>query len=336
MDYKQAGVDKDLADKFVGKIQKMVAAQDMSRVVGGIGGFASVWDLDGERFLAASTDGVGTKLKLAFDLGIHDTVGIDLVAMCANDLICTGAKPLFFLDYFATGKLQMGTAEAVLLGIVKGCHEAGMVLVGGETAEMPGLYREGEYDLAGFSVGDLKREDLLTGTALKEGDRLIGLASSGFHSNGFSLVRKILDEKVPASQKKELQKLCLTPTILYVKTVQTLQNKFPKMIKGMANITGSGVLNIPRMNENLSYHLESWPSEVAEPIQKLKPYMEVPEKELLTTFNMGVGFVISVAAENAKAVQSELTHLGHKNWDLGFVSEKGEAEAIWYQGQKLE
>ena len=200
-----------------------------------MGGFASLYQIDKNRYLAAGTDGVGTKLKVAHTLGIHDTVGIDLVAMCVNDVVCTGARPLFFLDYIGCGKLDLAASEGIVKGIVDGCRQSGVALVGGETAEMPGMYDEGEYDLAGFAVGEVAKKDLLDGKALKAGDELVGLASSGLHSNGFSLVRKLLRE-----DETELLKLALTPTRIYVKTAMAVLAAKKFGVRGFAHITGSG------------------------------------------------------------------------------------------------
>jgi phosphoribosylformylglycinamidine cyclo-ligase len=238
MDYKSSGVDIDLADTFVERIKKMVGKTYDARTVGAVGGFAALYKMDEERFLAASTDGVGTKIKLAIETGIHHTIGIDLVAMCVNDLICTGARPLFFLDYFATGKLELEVSEKVIEGIVEGCLQSKMALIGGETAEMPGMYQAKDYDLAGFSVGEVFKQDLMDGASVIPGDALVGIASSGFHSNGFSLVRKVLDSITNKELKDKLSRECLTPTTIYVDTINHLKRHIGKNLKGLANITG--------------------------------------------------------------------------------------------------
>lgn len=325
--YKESGVDIEKGDLFVERISKMVRSTYNKQVVSGIGGFCALYALDSERFLASSTDGVGTKIKLAIDLGIHDTIGIDLVAMCVNDLICSGARPLFFLDYFASSKLDLEVSEAVLKGIVEGCLQSEMALVGGETAEMPGMYQIGDYDLAGFSVGEVKKAELIDGKSLCEGDSLVAIASSGFHSNGFSLVRKIIDmNKVNEHFKKE----CLKPTKIYVKTILSLLNSSRKNIKGIANITGSGFLNIPRINDQFDYHVSS--------MGLLPPHMKnicdlsgLEEVELHRTFNMGVGMV--VATGDPKGIIENLEKLGEKAFLIGNVT-KGSGK-IFLKGQEL-
>lgn len=320
LDYKSSGVDIDLADKFVDRIKKMVGKTYDSRTIGAVGGFAALYKMDNERLLAASTDGVGTKLKLAIDTGIHDTIGIDLVAMCVNDLLCTGARPLFFLDYFATGKLKLEVSEKVLEGIVEGCLQSKMALIGGETAEMPGMYKEGDYDLAGFSVGEVYTKDLLDGSQVKSEDTLIGIASSGFHSNGFSLIRRVIELETNETQKTELKKNCLTPTKIYVKTINHLRENLKESLHGISHITGSGLLNIPRMNEKMDYHVKALP-----PITDLPSWMvaimektRLNKEELCHTFNMGIGLVIATN-EPEKALKL-LQDVGEKAWIIGHVS----------------
>jgi phosphoribosylformylglycinamidine cyclo-ligase len=227
INYKESGVDIEKGDLFVERITKMVRSTYNKQVVSGIGGFCALYALDPERYLASSTDGVGTKIKLAIELNRHDTIGIDLVAMCVNDLICSGARPLFFLDYFASSNLDLNVSESVLKGIVEGCLQAQMALIGGETAEMPGMYQAGDYDLAGFSVGEVHKVDLIDGLNLKDGDSLLGIASSGFHSNGFSLVRKLLELK---NADDDLKMDCLTPTKIYVKSILSLLKSHKKNI----------------------------------------------------------------------------------------------------------
>ena len=258
MDYKSSGVDIDLGDKFVDRIKRMVGRTHDARTVSSVGGFAALYKMDEDRFLAASTDGVGTKIKLAIETGIHHTIGIDLVAMCVNDLLCTGARPLFFLDYFASGKLNLDVGEKVLEGIVEGCIQGKLALIGGETAEMPGMYHGGDYDLAGFSVGEVFKEELLDGSRIANRDTLIGIASSGFHSNGFSLVRKVIEKETNEEHRQKLKVDCLTPTRIYVDTFNALRSALGQNLKGLANITGSGLLNIPRMNENFDYDITWW------------------------------------------------------------------------------
>lgn len=314
MNYKDSGVDIEKGDLFVERISKMVKSTYNQQVVSGVGGFCALYALDEDRFLASSTDGVGTKIKLAIDLGINDTIGIDLVAMCVNDLICSGARPLFFLDYFASSRLELNVSESVLKGIVDGCLQSSMALIGGETAEMPGMYQPGDYDLAGFSVGEVSKSDLIDGKSLEEGDTLVGIASSGFHSNGFSLVRKILEVK---NCHDDLKKACLTPTTIYVKSILSLLKTHRTVIKGFANITGSGFLNIPRINDSFDYHVTAAPSMPAF-MKDVCELSGLDSVELHKTFNMGVGMV--VATNNPEAIISELQRLGEKAFVLGSVT----------------
>lgn len=329
--YKDSGVDIEKGDLFVERISKMVKSTYNKQVVSGVGGFCALYAMDEDRYLASSTDGVGTKIKLAIELGIHDTIGIDLVAMCVNDLICSGARPMFFLDYFASSSLDLEVSEAVLKGIVEGCHQSQMALIGGETAEMPGMYQKGDYDLAGFSVGDVMKKDLLDGSRLKEGDTLVAIASSGFHSNGYSLVRKILETK---QAPLELKKACLTPTKIYVKPILALLQKHREKIKGIANITGSGFLNIPRINDKFDYHIHT--------TAELPPFMKevcvmsgLDEVELHRTFNMGVGMVI--ATDDPETIGREFELLGEKTFVMGRVHNelKEGSGKIYLKGKEL-
>ena len=273
--YKEAGVDIDAGAELILRLKKICPE---------IGGFGGLYP-QGDNYLVAGTDGVGTKLKLAFEFDQHDTIGIDLVAMCVNDIITTGATPLFFLDYFATSKLAVDQAEMVLKGVVAGCREAACVLLGGETAEMPGFYREGEYDISGFAVGTVPKTELIDGKQIKAGDCLIGIPSSGLHSNGFSLVRKL-----------GFTKEHLTPTRIYVNLIQEMKRY---TIKGMAHITGGGVTeNIPRMfPQGLGALVDkkSW----SVPAIFHPFYDSVSEEELYRTFNMGMGMVLAIPQEEA-------------------------------------
>lgn len=287
--YARSGVDVDVADALVQHIKKSVPS---------IGGFSGLFPvtLGGKKaHLVGTTDGVGTKLKLAFLLNKHDTVGVDLVAMCVNDLMCTGARPLFFLDYFATGKIRLATAKAVVDGIMEGCRQGGLALLGGETAEMPGFYPPGEYDLAGFAVGMVNDGEVLDGKRAKAGDLLVGLPSSGVHSNGFSLVRKAFS----AAELKRHGKVLLTPTRIYVDDVQRLQRAAGKALKALAHITGEGLEgNLPRV---LPRGLTAVVSRAAVPTQAIFRAIQkagrVEEGEMWRTFNMGVGLVAVVAPE---------------------------------------
>ncbi len=310
--YKDSGVDIEKGDLFVERISKMVKSTYNQQVVSGVGGFCALYALDENRMLASSTDGVGTKIKLAIELNVHDTIGIDLVAMCVNDLICSGARPLFFLDYFASSHLDLPVCESVIKGIVEGCHQSQMALIGGETAEMPGMYQPGDYDLAGFSVGEVTKADLIDGSKLKEGDTLVGISSSGFHSNGFSLVRKILEINNNAALKSE----CLVPTKIYVKNILSLLKTHFSAIKGIANITGSGFLNIPRINNKFDYHVTTAPA-MPEFMKKVCTLSELDSAELHRTFNMGVGMVI--ATDRPEELIAELKGLRETAFILGTV-----------------
>ncbi len=315
MDYKEAGVDVEKGDLFVNNIKRFIKNTYNQNVVSGVGGFAALYDIGGGRYLASGTDGVGTKLKLAQDLNRHDTIGQDLVAMCVNDILCTGARPLFFLDYLATGKLDLYAHEQIVKGIADACIESGCVLIGGETAEMPGFYQGNKYDLAGFAVGDVYKEDLITGKDIKDGDSIVGLASSGFHSNGYSLVRKIIGED------RKLKMECLTPTTLYVKTIQRILRTNRSLIKGIAHITGGGFNNIPRINSNFGYDISKLPkaNEIPEHISYVTKLSKLSDTELYKTFNMGVGLVIVTSDE--KALMKEIGE-EHRSWVLGKVSKK--------------
>lgn len=312
--YKDAGVDIEKGDEFVRRISKLVRSTYSKAVKSGVGGFASLYDVGGGKYLAAGTDGVGTKLKIAQQLGKHDTIGIDLVAMCVNDVVCTGARPLFFLDYIGCGKLDLATSEAIVKGIVDGCRQAGCALVGGETAEMPGMYDDGEYDLAGFSVGEVKKSKLIDGKKLQAGDELVGIASSGVHSNGFSLVRKLIPD-----HEEALLALSLTPTRIYVKPVLAALEKFP--IRGLAHITGSGFLNIPRINEKFAYRIHALPEKPG--IYKvLAERSGLEAAELFTTFNMGLGFVLAVKKGSGEKLAAFLRKKSEPAMVIGEVRRK--------------
>jgi phosphoribosylformylglycinamidine cyclo-ligase len=318
LDYAKSGVNREAADLLVEKIAVMAKKTLDRRVKASIGGYASLFELDKKRWLAASTDGVGTKLKLAFRLGNHRTVGIDLVAMSVNDLLCVGAEPLFFLDYFATGKLNSGVAEQVLEGIVEGCKQAGCALVGGETAEMPDFYSDGEYDLGGFAVGQVNPKNVLPRKEIKAGDVLIGIASSGVHSNGFSLLRKLIPQGAEGNQ---IAKELLTPTKIYARSLQPILED--RLVQGMAHITGSGYLNVPRMSEKVSYEIELPPLAERAPIY---PWVienaRLNLSELAQTFNLGVGMVLVVKKANVSQVLKKLKRFGETAWELGIVTKK--------------
>ncbi len=293
--YKEAGVDIKKAEKLVKRIKGMVP---------GIGGFSGLFPIEPGRYkkplLVASTDGVGTKLKIAQLIGKHDTVGIDLVAMGVNDVITCGAKPLFFLDYFATGKLELGVAGEVIKGIHKGCLQGGCRLIGGETAEMPGFYKPGEYDLAGFCVGIVEEKEVIDGREIEPGDIIFGLPSSGLHSNGFSLVRKIFSERELRSLSKEL----LKPTKIYVKDILSVRS----IVRGIANITGGGFTdNIPRILPQRCQaliHRGSW--RVPGIFALVQEKGKIEDEEMFHTFNMGIGMVIIVSPDKRKRIISLL------------------------------
>lgn len=310
LNYAKAGVKRSAADQFVEKITQL-AVPHSKRVKASIGGYASLFELSPSSWIAASTDGVGTKLKLAFETGIHKTVGIDLVAMSVNDLLCVGSLPLFFLDYFATSQLDQKMALEVIHGILQGCSQAGCALVGGETAQMPGFYAKGEYDLAGFAVGSVHPRAVLPKRDVASGDFLIGLSSSGCHSNGYSLLRKWIPSGVPG--KKRMREL-LTPTRIYVSAVKPLLEG--RLLKGMAHITGSGFLNLPRLGGQVSYQVRLPDRNVRPKIfDWVESVSNLPLEELSQTFNMGIGMVLVVAPSKVKKVvqilkaQGEYPHL---------------------------
>lgn len=309
--YRDAGVDVDRGDAFVERIKAKVASTYTDRVMAGVGGFAALYRMDGGKILAAGTDGVGTKVKIAQQLGMHDTIGIDLVAMCVNDVLCAGAAPLFFLDYLATGKLDVETGEKIVGGIADGCKQAGCALIGGETAEMPGMYQNGEYDLAGFCVGEVMEKDLIDGKKIAEGDTLIALPSSGFHSNGYSLVRKLVEPS-----ETGLLKECLTPTRIYWNAVKDARAE----INGMAHITGGGFANIPRMNGAFDYVIDALPDPAQLPpaIAEIARRSGLPRHELYQTFNMGIGLVL--ATRQPEALTSRLAAAGERFWRIGHVT----------------
>lgn len=308
--YKDAGVDIERGDAFVERIKSRVKSTYGDRVVSGVGGFAALYQITQDKLLATGTDGCGTKVKVAQSLNKHDTIGIDLVAMCVNDIICTGAKPLFFLDYLATGKLELDVAEDIIKGVVEGCLQSGCALIGGETAEMPGVYGAGEYDLAGFAVGEVMKADLLDGSKVREGDTLFALPSSGVHSNGYSLVRKLVEPS-----ERALLEQALTPTRIYWNVVKELHG----LVNGMANITGGGLENVPRMNMNLDYAVDFLPGldEIPPVFSELVKRSNLDGAELYRTFNMGVGFVLST--HEPVELAAKLDQLGEKYWKIGRV-----------------
>ncbi|WP_018306668.1 phosphoribosylformylglycinamidine cyclo-ligase [Desulfitobacterium hafniense] len=334
--YRQAGVDIDAGNQAVELMKPAVKRTVRPEVMGGLGGFGGLFALDLKKYpepvLVSGTDGVGTKLKLAFQMNRHDTIGQDAVAMCVNDILVQGAEPLFFLDYLAVGKLVPERVAQVVGGIAKGCELAGCALIGGETAEMPGFYDEGEYDIAGFAVGAVNRPDLIDGSQIQAGDVLIGLPSSGFHSNGYSLVRKIftpdLWEKNYPELGETLGEALIRPTRIYVKTVLPLIES--RKVLGMAHITGGGLTeNIPRiLPEGLGIKIARSAWQVPALFTLLQRLGEVEEVEMLRTFNMGIGFVLIVHPEDVDFIQTQLQAAGEKCFVLGEVS--GQSEGVSY------
>jgi len=340
--YKQAGVDIDAGNELIKRIKPLAKATRRLGSMDDLGGFGALFDVKkagySDPLLVSSTDGVGTKLKIAQAAGKHDTIGIDLVAMCVNDLIVQGAEPLFFLDYFATGKLSVGVAEQVIKGIADGCKLAGCALIGGETAEMPGMYADGEYDLAGFTVGAVERGNVLPLKTLKAGDVVLGLASSGVHSNGFSLVRYILeqnrlkfDSPAPFASGQTIADALLVPTRIYVKNGIAAIRAFPQGIKGFAHITGGGLPeNLPRiLPDSLCAKLDAKAWELPAVFRWLKDAGKVPAHDFLRTFNCGIGMVVIVASEDADAIASLLKSSGEIVYKLGTLDmRKSEAVEI--------
>jgi phosphoribosylformylglycinamidine cyclo-ligase len=324
--YRDAGVDIDAGEQLVANIKPFAKRTLREGVLAGIGGFGAMFEISRnyrEPVLVSGTDGVGTKLKLAFQLNRHDTIGVDLVAMSVNDILTSGAEPLFFLDYFACGRLEVATATEVIKGIAAGCEQAGCALIGGETAEMPGMYPAEEYDLAGFAVGIVEKSEIIDGALITEDDVLLGLASNGTHSNGYSLIRKIVEVKrIDLSTElagRTLSDLLLAPTRIYVKPVLKLMKSVN--IKGLAHITGGGLVeNIPRVLPNgLAAHIErgTWPMPPL--FTWLKQEGNVADREMYRVFNCGIGMVIAVAAAEAATAEALLGEAGETVWRIGTV-----------------
>jgi phosphoribosylformylglycinamidine cyclo-ligase len=331
LSYKDAGVDIDAGDALVERIKPLARKTMREGVLAGIGGFGALFEVPKrykEPVLVSGTDGVGTKLRLAFEWNMHDTVGIDLVAMSVNDVLVQGAEPLFFLDYFACGKLDVDTAAAVVGGIARGCELSGCALIGGETAEMPGMYPPGEYDLAGFAVGAVEKSKILTGRDVQAGDMVLGLASSGVHSNGFSLVRKCIERagaQLPATlDGRPFREAVMEPTRLYVKPVLAALAKHDG-IKALAHITGGGLLeNIPRvLPDGLAAHLRagSWPRSGL--FAWLQATAAIDDHEMNRTFNNGIGMVVVVAPDQAEAIARTLREAGESVHEIGRIAPRG-------------
>jgi phosphoribosylformylglycinamidine cyclo-ligase len=326
LSYRDAGVDIDAGDQLVENIKPFAKRTMRPEVLSGIGGFGGLVEISKkfkEPVLVSGTDGVGTKLKLAFELNRHDTVGIDLVAMSVNDVLVQGAEPLFFLDYFACGKLEPGVAAQVIRGVARGCELAGCALIGGETAEMPGMYPEGEYDLAGFCVGVVERERILDGRAISPGDVLLGIASSGAHSNGYSLIRKILERAAPDLNVDfhggSLRDAILAPTRIYVRAILGLLQQVP--VKGLAHITGGGITgNVPRiLRQGLraSIRANAWPRPAL--FRWLQEAGRIAEDEMHRVFNCGIGMVAVVGREHAGRAVEALRAAGETVYEIGSI-----------------
>lgn len=333
LSYRDAGVDIDGANLFVEKMKPLVKSTFRKEVLGNIGGFGALFHLDVSRYrhpvLVSCTDGVGTKLKIAQMMGKHDTVGIDLVAMNVNDLIVQGAEPLFFLDYLAIGKMDVDRNLAIIEGITKGCIDAGCALIGGETAEMPGFYEEDEYDLAGFAVGAVERDKIIDGSEIRVGDVLIGIASSGIHSNGYSLVRKVVFDRMKLTVDDLMPGMGVTvgeelirPTKIYVKVVLNLIKTFA--VKGLIHITGGGFFdNIPRILPDpcrAMVRKNAW--EVPPVFQALQEMGKIDDREMHRVFNMGIGMILIAPEKEAKDILDRLSVQGEKGWIMGTVEKK--------------
>ncbi|MFP4160281.1 MAG: phosphoribosylformylglycinamidine cyclo-ligase [Desulfobacterales bacterium] len=340
--YADAGVNIDKADEFVKSVKKIAARTPRAGVMGEIGGFGGLYSLKVANYrdpvLVSSTDGVGTKLKIAFMMDKHDTVGIDLVAMCVNDVIVQGAKPLFFLDYLSMGSLNVGVAEKIVEGVAEGCREGQCSLIAGETAEMPGMYNENEYDLAGFAVGVVDNDRIVDGSSIRGGHKLIGLSSSGLHSNGYSLVRKIcfedlklgVDSHVPELGKTLGEEL-LTPTKIYTDTVMRLIKSLP--IHGLAHITGGGIVEnllrvIPAACSIVLYR-DSW--EVPPVFGFLQDAGKISKQEMMRTFNNGIGMIAVVPEKNAQDVIERVTGMKEKAWIIGEVIRRPKSDKTRFQ-----
>ena len=336
--YRDAGVDIDAGDEFVDRIKPLVRSTFRPEVLTDLGGFGGLFGLQSGKYkepvLVSGTDGVGTKLKIAFMMDKHDSVGIDLVAMCVNDIAVCGAEPLFFLDYFATGKLSVSKAQEVVAGIAEGCRQAGCALIGGETAEMPSMYADGEYDLAGFAVGVVEKSKIVDGKTIKPGDAVIGVASRGLHSNGYSLARRVLFEQAKltvASRLSELDRplgeVLLTPTRIYAKQILSFIREFP--IKAIAHITGGGITeNLPRvLPKGVRARITRTAWSVPPIFDVISRLGQVDREEMYRVFNMGIGLILVVPPESVSGVLDRAAALGDRGWQIGeIVSSNGEPE----------
>ena len=329
--YKESGVNIEEGYKSVKLIKDLVKQTYSKYVLNGLGSFAGMMELpEGYKkpVLVSGTDGVGTKLDIACNKKKYDTVGIDCVAMCVNDILCHGAKPLFFLDYIACGKLDANVSSDLVKGVTDGCMQSDCALVGGETAEMPGFYKEGDYDIAGFAVGIVDKDNIINGSNIKEGDKLIGIASSGIHSNGFSLVRKLFTDLDMEFNGEEVWKTLITPTKIYVKPVLSLLEKYE--IKGMSHITGGGFIeNVPRMfaSDNMTAVINKDSYKVPAIFEKMIE-LGVDRDHMYNTFNMGIGFVLCVNEKDVESIISDLKAMGEEAYEIGYVTSGGEGVCL--------
>lgn len=342
LSYKDAGVDIDAGEALVSRIKSVAKSTTRPEVVGGLGGFGALCRIpQGYKspLLVSGTDGVGTKLKLALQFNQHDSIGIDLVAMCVNDLLVCGAEPLFFLDYYATGKLDVDTAATVVTGIGEGCKQSGCALIGGETAEMPGMYQDEDYDLAGFCVGVVEEDEIITGDNVAKGDVLIGLKSNGAHSNGYSLVRKVIEVSATDINTDiqldgmSFKDAMMAPTKIYVKSIQALQKSLGNQnIHAMAHITGGGLTeNLPRvLPDDLTAQIDTASWQFSDLFKWLQTNGNIEQTEMYRTFNCGVGFVVVVPADQAHKAISTLNDAGETAWRLGEIVAR-EQDAVTYQ-----
>ena len=329
LSYKDAGVDIDAGNALVERIKPDIKRTHRPGVIGSIGGFGGLFALDTSKYkepiLVSGTDGVGTKLRLAIDSGKHDTVGVDLVAMCVNDILVLGAEPLFFLDYYATSKLEIDVAADVIKGIANGCEQSGAALIGGETAEMPGMYHKDDYDLAGFCVGVAEKNEIIDGSNVSTGQHLIGIASSGIHSNGFSLVRKVLEVSGKDFNEKlgdkKLIDLMLEPTRIYVKTILSLLKKHT--VHAMVHVTGGGLTeNIPRvLPENVNAEIDTKAWELPAIFQWLQEQGNISDADMRITFNCGIGFILCVDADQSTAILSTLKEMHEDAYLIGKITD---------------
>jgi len=336
LSYRDAGVDIDAGNRLIDRIKPAVARTTRPGVLAGLGGFGALFELPLDRYrepvLVSGTDGVGTKLKLAVEAGLHDSIGIDLVAMCVNDIVVQGAEPLFFLDYYATGRLDLDVATAVISGIARGCELAGAALVGGETAEMPGMYAAGDYDLAGFSVGIVEKSAIIDGRAVQAGDALIGLASSGPHSNGYSLIRRIIEVSgsslADELEGRTLADWLLAPTRIYVKPLLELCSRLP--VHALAHITGGGLTeNVPRvLPENTRAVIDTSTWQRPAIFDWLQRNGKVADAEMFRTFNCGIGMVVCVAAADAPAALEQLAARGEEARLIGHIEQADGAPEV--------